>query len=398
VRFAVVFLCLSVPLLAQGQVPLDIPEQPRPLRNVGAPRTVDEIRFSTFDIQDTAMLHAGPGLFGIDGEPQIGRRYPVQAYITGDQAIRQARFEIVDQQGGLIEPLIMALNGTPGSSRFLGMMTVPNRPFRIVLSGETVGGQPFRRVHRRLFQPVAQAPSQRRQLQGLPPDEAALFQRILDEAAPVVKAEAEAEVAGISDPTFAMPHMRVSNVTYAALLSPAGRPRGVRISYEATFSQRAAYGGGVGLHLLDHHYRWRGMARMQVVDSSIEPTPHFAHKPYAPFTPGEFFRSPLEHGGTFIYEPGIVYRFTADFEPEFVVHNLDRTRTCIAYQLGSPGSKEREALQQLMVSQEPVTYSVVIDYPAFQAEIRHFYPPSAFQQTYVSQGAQDCGANPTRRF
>ena len=95
----IVALCLSVPLLAQGQAVLDIPEQPRPLRNVGSPRTVQEIRFIDFDIQDTAMLHAGPGLFDIDGEPQIGRRYPVQSYIGGDQAIRQARFEIVDQQG-----------------------------------------------------------------------------------------------------------------------------------------------------------------------------------------------------------------------------------------------------------------------------------------------------------
>ena len=136
------------------------------------------------------------------------------------------------------------------------------------------------------------------------------------------------------------------------------------------------------------------MARMQVVDSRVEPTPHFPHKPYGPFTSSEFYWSPLDHSGSLIYEPGIVYRFAADFEPEFVVHNLDRTRTCIASQLGSPGSKERQALQQLMVSQEPATYSVVIDYPAFQAEIRQFYPPSAFQQTYVSEGAQDCGVSP----
>jgi len=61
-------------------------------------------------------------------------------------------------------------------------------------------------------------------------------------------------------------------------------------------------------------------------------------------------------------------------------------------------SKERQALQQLMVSQEPATYSVVIGYPAFEAEIRNFYPPSAFQQTYVSQGAQDCGETPSRGF
>jgi len=281
----------------------------------------------TFDIQDTAMLHAGPGLFDIDGEPQIGRRYPVQSYIGGDQAIRQARFEIVDQQGELIQPLVMARKGTPGSSRFLGMMTVPNRPFRIALTGESVEGHPFRRVHRRLFQPVAQALSRRRQLQGLAPDEAAFFQRVLDESDPVVKAEAEAEVAGINDPTFVMPQMRVSNVTYAPLLSAAGRPRGVRISYEATFSHRAEYTGGVGLQLRDDDYRWRGMARLQIVDSRVEPTPHFPHKPYGPFTSSEFYWSPLEHSGTLIYEPGIVYRFTADFEPEFVVHNLDRTRS-----------------------------------------------------------------------
>ena len=396
-RFTVA-VCLSMAFLAQGQAPLDIPEQPRPLRNVGAPRTVQEISFSTFDIQDTAMLHAGPGLFDIDGEPQIGRRYPVQSYVAGDQAIRRARFEIVGQQGELIEPLIMARKGSPGRSRFVGMMTVPNRPFRIVLTGEAVGGEPFRRVHRRLFQPVAQPPSRRQQLQGLAPDQAVFFQRILDESDPVIKAEAEADVAGIKDPTFVMPQMHVSNVTYAPLLSPAGRPRGVRISYEATFSHRAEYAGGVGLQLRDDDDRWRGMARMRVVDSRVEPTPHFPHKPYAPYTSSEFYASPLEYDGTFIYEAGVVYRFTSDFVPEFVVHNLDRTRTCIAYQLGSPGSTERQALQQLMVSQEPATYSVAINYPAFKGDIRSFYPPSTFQQTYVSEGAQDCGERPSRRF
>jgi hypothetical protein len=80
--------------------------------------------------------------------------------------------------------------------------------------------------------------------------------------------------------------------------------------------------------------------------NACEPTPHFAHKPCAPFTSSEFFWSPLEHGGIFICDAGIVYRFTADFEPEFIVQNLDRTRTCIAYQLGSAGSKERQALPQ----------------------------------------------------
>jgi hypothetical protein len=395
-RFTVA-LCLIVPLLAQGEA-LDIPDQPRPLHNAGAPPTVQEISLGTFDIQDTAVLHAGPGLFDIDGEPQIGRRYPLEAYIAGEQAIRQARFDIVDERGELIEPLIMARKGTPGSSRYVGMMTVPNQPFRVVLTGESVGGQPFRRVHRRLFRPVARAPSRRQQMQGLAPDEAAFFQRMLDEADPLVKAQAEAEVAGITEPTFAMPQMRVSNVTYAPLLSPAGRPRGIRISYEATFSHRSEYAGGVGLELRDDDYRWRGMARMQVADSRVEPIPHFAHQPYGPFTSSEFYWSPLEHGGTFIYEPGIIYRFTADFVPEFIVHNLERTRTCIAYQMGSPGSKERESLQRLMVSEQPATYLVVINSPAFKAEIRNFYPPSAFRQTYVSEGAEDCGATPSRRF
>lgn len=392
----IVALCLSAPFLAQGEV-LDIPDQPRPLRNVGAPPTVQEISFQTFDIQDTAFLHDGPGLFGIDGEPQIGRRYPVLAEIGGDQAIRQARFDIVEQQGAPIAPLIMARQGTPGSSHFFGMMTVPDRPFRIVLTGETVDGQPFKRVHRRLFQPVAQA-SRRQQLEGLAPDQAAAFQRLIDESDPRIKAEVEAQVAGITDPTFAMPQMRVANVTYAPLLSPAGRPRGVRISYEATFSHRSAYTGGVRLALRDTNDRWRGMAGMQVADSRVEPTPHFAHKPYAPFTSSEFYWSPLEHDGTFIYDQGITYKFTADFEPQFIVHNLERTRTCVAYQLGSPGSEQRASLQQLMVSQQPATYSVVINDPAFKATIRNFYPPSAFRQTYESEGAQDCGPTPTRRF
>jgi hypothetical protein len=119
----------------------------------------------------------------------------------------------------------------------------------------------------------------------------------------------------------------------------------------ATFSHRAEYAGGVGLELRDDDYRWRGMARMQVVDSRVEPTPHVPYKPYAPFSSSESYWSPLEHGGTFIYEPGILYRFSADFEPEFVVHNLDRTRTCIVNQLGSPGSQDRQALQQLIASQ-----------------------------------------------
>jgi hypothetical protein len=127
----------------------------RPVKRlpVQAPASAD-IAFDEFEFK----LLAGsrhPGTWPIEGEPSKGYTYFVEARVYGLEAIATARFEVLDEHGALIEPArIRRETGAGGSSGFYGLMTVPNRPFRVALTGEAIDGQRYQRIYQRLFKPI----------------------------------------------------------------------------------------------------------------------------------------------------------------------------------------------------------------------------------------------------
>ena len=375
------------------------PDSRRPVEDITKAPSVSAISFQGFEFQEPAFLHAGPALFRIDGEPIRGREYVVEAFVYNDEAIATARFAAVDQNGSLLEPLAMGRKPGPlGSWRFVGSMTVPTHPFRIVLEGEGIDGRPFTRAHRRLFRPADRETSRPGPPEGLPESEAALLRQMVDEAGPRLIAELQADLVRTPSGAIAMPRMQVSNVRYAPLRSPEGRPMGVRLEYDVRFSERGQYNPEVRVDPRYTPREWQGLSRMQVLRGEITPRPREAHPPYDHIVLGDLRSSPLQAGAHYTYEAGVVYHFVADMVPDYAVHNLEETRACIHYQKFRYAPGRQQAFSALLASDGPAEYGVSIGGTAFTGVIRSFYGDGTFHRSFVDEGAQDCGAQPTRRF
>ncbi len=389
-------LLLALPVwVVQTAVPPSVPSGPQPVKDVTEPPKASEISLGSFEFQQPAFLHAGPGLFRIEGEPVIGAESVVEAYIYGDEAIATVKFEAVDTNGTVLEPVVIA-RAPYGSSRFIGMMIVPAHPFRIVITGEAIDGQTFRRAHKRLFRPIDRADARPRSWPGLSPESATLVQRSLDEVGPQLIADVRTHLATAATGRIVMPRTRIFNVMYAPLFSTQGRPIGLRITYEAKFSEKGQYDPGVSADARYDSGVRRGFSRMTVLDSTIAPMPREAYPPHDEVLLNDIRTSPLDAGAHYTYEGDTVYRFTADLVPNFVVHNLERTKSCIHYQQYTHSPETEKAIAQILATETPTTYSVTVG--TFKGRIQNFYGEGTFFKSFVAEGAKDCGPTPTRRF
>lgn len=370
------------------------PATPRPVIDRTEPPRASDIDVGTFEFLEATFMHGGPGLFRIEGEPVIGAEYPVAAHIYGEAAVATIEFSAVDLNGEAIETIEIARESLMASSRFVGVMTVPPRPFRVAITGQAVDGRPFRRTDDRVFRPQQRKAEKPRTPEGLPPEMARLVRETLDEAGPKLLAAIRALLAARPAGPIVMPTMRFSNVTYAPLFSTQGRPIGIRIAYDITFSQSGGYDAGV--RVLPKIGPDRPEARMNVLESTITPMPREAHPPHDPIVLNEYRTSPLEWGGEYLYEANTVYHFTADLVPDFVIHSIDRNRSCVYYQKFAHSASSQKEFAEAIASEGPATYSV--HGKGFKGEIPRFYGEGTFHQSFVAEGARDCGPQPTRRF
>lgn len=393
-RIAVLLIALPV-WVVQTAVPPSVPAGPQPVKNVAEPPKASAISLDSFEFQQPTFLHAGPGFADLEGEPVIGTETAVEAYLFGDEAIATVRFEAVDENGTVIAPVVIA-RAPYGSSRFVGLMTVPPHPFRIAISGEAVDGQPYRRVHKRPFRPIDRADARAQSWPGMTPEWATLIRRSIDEAGPTLMANLRTHLATAAKGTIVMPRTHIGNVMYAPLFSAQGRPIGLRITYQARFSEKGQYEAGLGVEAVYSAAVRRGLSRMTVLDSTISPMPREPYPPYDEIVLNDIRTSPLDAGAHYTYEADTVYRFSADLVPNFVFHNLDRTKSCIYHQAYNHSPDTLKSTAQILANEVPTTYSVMLS--GFRGRIQNFYAEGTFLKSFVAEGASDCGPNPTRRF
>ena len=200
----------------------------RPVTRLASPagRAAD-IDLLSFDFQQPYFGFEGPGLFPIDGEPSRGARYIVAASLYSEKSIATAAFSAVDERGTVIQSIRMMRqpNGSD-TSELVGLMVVPDRPFRIVMTGAAVDGVPYRRTYKRLFRPTQEPPSGRQLPPDVPTDLATHMTQIADEAARQVIDRLDNQLANHPEGVVFMPRTEISNVAYAPLFSAAGRPIG----------------------------------------------------------------------------------------------------------------------------------------------------------------------------
>ncbi|HKF66334.1 MAG TPA: hypothetical protein VKB36_07395 [Vicinamibacterales bacterium] len=358
----------------------------RAVQDMTASATADDVEFIHFDFQRLGLyeltVHYGP----IDGEPSIGVQYGVETSIEGEAALKDVGFDAIDPAGVTIQRLVVArqATGSPGPSEFLGLMTVPDRPFRIRLSGETIDGRRVRRIFQRRFDPTTPPPDDRPYL-GLPPETAAALQRMFDAQAPGIVAERQALIAGHGSERIVLPRTIVSNVLYAPLLSKGGRPIGIRVTYEVTFSQSGQYTPALSIHAMRNAgTRANGM---YILKSTIDPRPHAVQ---APNHEAENVVGQLLQPATadFLYVGDKMYRFAVDLVPDSVRVDKRGTNLC-----SQPRALDRDAAATLAEPSTPDTqssYRLSIDDQTYEGAIADFDDPATLYRNLMAEGLQSC--------
>ncbi len=388
-HFLVVAALLAV---ISGHVQPSVSVAPRPVRDTTQPPDPAKIEFVSFEFQRPQLFELSAHYSRIEEDPSIGVEYGVEASIGGEEAIATASFDVVDENGNDIQRIAMVAEptGVALSSNFVGFMVVPARSFRIVLSGEAVDGQKFRRVSR-LFRPVDRPDLGWQLPPDLPKEEREAFQQMYDTLAPKALEERRALVAANPSGRIVMPRTRVSNVRYAPVLSATGRLLGLRLTYDVEFSQNGRNNPEVHVFAEDKEDFIRGRNPLHAVKSTIDPLPRLY---WAPEKEPEDIPGLLAQRADFLYKAGTRYRFTVDLVPDFVSVKRDKTTPCI-YLPSRPGSDpESKALARRLANGGPTTYRVAVGFTMFEGIIDEFSGEGAFYQNFRAEGVQDCSEWP----
>lgn len=370
------------------------PGDARPVRKLATPAgRASDIALLGFDFQQPYYGFEGPGLLPAEGEPSQGVRAIVTAKIYGEKSIGTAAFSAVDERGTVLQSIRM-MRGPDASdtSDLMGLMVVPDRPFRVVMTGTAVDGVSYRRTYRRLFRPTRDVPSVRLP-SDVPTDLAKRMAQTVDEAARQAVDRLESQLANHPDGVVFMPRIEISNVAYSPLFSAAGRPIGLRVTYEVRFSEDGYFDPALRVVPAYQSEEWRGLVDMHAVEGIIEPLPAVMGTPQQQ-------PNVLAYGAGYHYKGNTTYRFTADLVPDFIFQNEDKTRFCIysrKYEIFDSGSR-RAVWAALLRSESPVNYKVFIGNRDFTGSIDGFFAPGTFRASFAAEGAPDCGSQPTRRF
>jgi hypothetical protein len=346
-----------------------------------------EISFMDFEFKQL-QISRHPGMFPIEGEPTKGSRFFVEATFHREDAIATAKFEAVDEAGNVLQKILIEREpDANGGSGFYGVMKVPDRPFRVVVSGEGIDGRSYRLVHERLFKPTTQPKS----AVLIPPGGDLKKRREFEEtASQAYMDEKEADLRRSAGEMIVMPRTRVSNVMYAPYLSKAGRPLGVRITFDVEFSQDGYYNPELQLYPNYKKDEWRGRIDMKPLTGSIEPKPEESGSP-------QIQPHILAYGAGYLYRAGTTYHFTAEYIPNYVVQNEKKTKFCIWYQQYKYSPELEAAWKEILASKAPTKYTLSIRNTDFYGEIDDV-PQSTLFKSFLAEGATDCGEQPTYRF
>jgi len=348
-----------------------------------------EIHFSSFEFQQLFISHHA-GSFAIKGEPTKEARFFVEAKLYGEEAIATAKFEAVDERGNVIQKILIGRQADAnGGSGFYGVMKVPDRPFRVVISGQGVDGLSYSRTYERLFRPTTR-PLSPILIPGATAMGATEKQQ-LEAAAEEYMNKMEEELSKKAGEMIVMPHMRVSNVMYAPFLSKAGRPLGVRITLDVEFSQDGYYNPELHIYPDYKNPDWRGRIDMKPLTGSIEPLPAEEGSPQdQPHI--------LAYGAGYLYRAGTTYHFTAAYIPDYVIQNERKTKFCIWNHQYKYSPEMNAAWKVILASKAPTKYTLYINNTNFSGEIEGLHPQGVLLNSFVAEGAKDCGAQPTYRF
>jgi hypothetical protein len=346
--------------------------------------TLDKVEFQT-----AYFGREGPGYTRSKGGPAAGRQQVARATVYGQESVRTIWFELLGEDGRTLgRAAAMRMGRGVDDGEYQLWAPVPAIRFRIRAAGSDTSGAAFSTVYSKVFQPSANA-EEPIVPPALPPEHAAAARKTIASFEQDVASRFEQEMEAHPDAMLTMPRIEVAEATYEPYLSASGNPLGIRLRYRMRFSQAGAYVATPHVAPQYGPYEWRGAVTMQVLGGTVEPAPLVSGAGSA--------EEALRYGAAAEYRAGVDYRFTVDLIPGYLLRNRTGTRYCLNLAELGQGPR-REAWNAIQRSAERVKYRVDWSEAGFFAETSPEWPQRIFYESFLKEGAADCGGTPNVNF
>lgn len=384
-------IILWCPVTANAQsVKTDvISNVPRTVKRISSSVRAEEIAIFGFEFQRPYFGYEGPNFRPIDEEPSAGTRYFVRATLFRQEAIATAKFELVDESGLALRVLRLSKFSTSISDGdYVGFVQMPAQAFRIAVSGMDINGKPYRRVHKRTFQPTTNQPVSPELPPGLPPLEVEKVATALTIYEQQVMEKMDKASDKHPDGVIVMPRVHVSKIIYEPLLSDMGNQLGIRLNYDVIFSVDGDYAHSLDVSPDYDDLELRRLVKMNVAAEKITPMP----EPPSYATPQIHvdLRTLIKYASMAQFKGGIAYHFTIDFVPDFIGQNDTNPKFCVNEEHYITKGSEQRVWEAMKANKASVKYWVVINKLDFAGETEQFFPPKTFYDSFIKEETVKC--------
>jgi len=361
---------------------------PRPVKKFpDNPRTA-EIEFFSFEFERPYLGREGPNFTELEGEPSTGAQYLATAELFREDAVSTAKFELVDEDGRVIQPLFFYKHDNSlQHARFFGSAKIPDRPFRVAVSGIGVDGEQYRRVFERLFRPSRRPPAPPILPRKLVSREAKKVAAALLEMEKQALAKLAERASKNPDGVIVMPRIEIFNVIHQSFISKRGNKLGMLLSYDMRFSIDGDYKHSLQVFPFYEDENMRGLIDMNVISEDINPKP----EPPSYATPQIYvdLKSLVGSGEEAWYKAGVVYHFTIKLIPDFVGQNANKTKFCVDEESFKQNSKS-QLWQSMKRDPRPIAYRIFMYPLAWGGETEPSDPPKIYYDGFLKEGAVKC--------
>ena len=357
-----------------------------------------EIKFFSFEFERPYLGYEGPNFTRLEGEPSAGAEYLATAQLFREEAVATAKFELVDEEGRTIQPLhFYKQDNSLEYAKFFGSAKIPDRPFRVAVSGIGIDGERYRRVFDHLFRPTQQPPAPPILPRKLSPDEARKITTLLKEMETQALAQLAERARKDPDGVIVMPRIEISNVTHQSFASDRGNKLGMLLSYDISFSEDGDYAHSLQVFpFYEDDDDMRGLVDMQVLSEEINPKP----EPPSYATPQIYvdLNTLVRYGSEAWYKHGVVYHFTVRLIPNFVGQNKDKTKFCVDEEGFKTNPKSLQLWQKMKQDARPIAYRIFLYPMAWGGETEPSDPPKIYYDGFLKDGAVKCLPNRNYNF
>ena len=380
-KLALLLAVATLPTVAQNYQGAVVPRD-------STPRSAKAIDFFVLEFQSQAWGREGPSLIAIETPPVKGREYFVEAEVSGIDAIASLRFDLTDEAGGSVTtPAMWKADDSESEGDFYGLVTVPSHPFRFVVSGSDRQGTPFRRAFPEVFRPVDTSEERPLLPAGLDASQAARIQKFVDKMGQAMKARSTQAARDHPGGLIALMRSSLLGMTFEPFNSSDGNPLGRRLRYRIRFAADSLINAVPRVSPLYSERDWRGVVQLKPLQGNITPPPEFLGA--SSLADAIVAHAPAS------YSAGITYSFTVDMVPDYVIQGVRSGRFCLYER---KFERRRDRWDAIRADTVPVSYSVAIRDLDYDADVPSFFPQGTFYESFVREGATDCGPMPNNRF